>query len=155
MNFLFVVLFLVLGIVCILLEIFVIPGLTIFGIAGFLLLTGSTIYSYLQLGSMYGSLSLLISLGSIFILMRIALKSKSIKNLVNATSENKEDGYSSTDKKYLTLMDKEGISITDLRPSGKVMIENEVYDVVTDGNYLPKETQIKVSKIEGFRIHPV
>ena len=84
--------------------------------------------------------------------MRIALKSKSIKNLVNATNENKEDGYSSTDKKYLTLRDKEGISITDLRPSGKVMIENEVYDVVTDGNYLPKETQIKVSKIEGFRI---
>ncbi len=42
-----------------------------------------------------------------------------------------------------------GTAATFLRPSGKVEINDEVFDVVTDGEYLEKGARIVVSKIRG------
>ena len=45
-----------------------------------------------------------------------------------------------------------GIAVTLLRPSGKAKIDGEVYDVVTQGDFVPKGTRIRVLKIRGTKI---
>jgi membrane-bound serine protease (ClpP class) len=45
-----------------------------------------------------------------------------------------------------------GTAITLLRPSGKAKIGGEVYDVVTQGDFVPKGSGIRVLKIRGAKI---
>jgi len=47
---------------------------------------------------------------------------------------------------------KTGIAMTSLRPSGKVKINGEVFDVVTEGEFMDKGTPVKVMEINGNRI---
>jgi membrane-bound serine protease (ClpP class) len=45
-----------------------------------------------------------------------------------------------------------GTAVTLLRPSGKAKIDGEVYDVVSQGDFVPKGSRIRVLKIKGTRI---
>ncbi len=45
-----------------------------------------------------------------------------------------------------------GTALTLLRPSGKANIDGEVYDVVTQGDFVPKESKIRVVNIKGTKI---
>ncbi len=45
-----------------------------------------------------------------------------------------------------------GTAVTLLRPSGKAKIDGEVYDVVTQGDFVPQGSMIRVLKITGTRI---
>jgi len=45
-----------------------------------------------------------------------------------------------------------GTAITLLRPSGKATIDGELYDVVTQGDFVPKGSRIRVATIKGTRI---
>lgn len=49
-------------------------------------------------------------------------------------------------------MHKEGIVLTELRPSGSVKIDDDVLDVISEGSYISKGEKIRVVKIEGMRI---
>jgi len=46
----------------------------------------------------------------------------------------------------------EGVAITDLRPSGIAMIAKERLDVVTDGQYLAKDSSLMVVAVTGNQI---
>jgi membrane-bound serine protease (ClpP class) len=39
-----------------------------------------------------------------------------------------------------------------LRPSGTVLIEGNRFDVITDGEFVSKDSEIEVVKVEGNRI---
>ena len=59
-----------------------------------------------------------------------------------------EKGYLSTsDLEY--LIGKEGIAVTDLRPAGKCNIEGIEFDVRSEGRYIAKGSQIRISRIQG------
>jgi len=48
-----------------------------------------------------------------------------------------------------------GTAITQLRPSGKADIDGERYDVVTQGDFVPKGSKIRVATIKGTKIKVV
>jgi membrane-bound ClpP family serine protease len=50
------------------------------------------------------------------------------------------------------LIDKEGKALTTLRPAGKADFNGMTVDVVTEGDFIPKETAIRVIKVEGSRV---
>mgnify|MGYP000146295023 FL=1 len=66
------------------------------------------------------------------------------------TSSSEEGYVSSID--YSSYLHKEGIVLTELRPSGSVKIDDDVLDVVSEGSYIGKGEKIRVVKIEGMRI---
>ncbi len=45
-----------------------------------------------------------------------------------------------------------GVAVTFLRPSGKVEIRGELFDAVTQGEFIEKGTRIRVARIEGNRM---
>ncbi|GAB2573260.1 NfeD family protein [Gracilibacillus alcaliphilus] len=63
-----------------------------------------------------------------------------------------EAGYSSLNQSYRELVGKTGKTITDMRPSGTVLIEDIEYSAVTQGKWITKDTDITVVQVDGTRI---
>jgi membrane-bound serine protease (ClpP class) len=47
------------------------------------------------------------------------------------------------------MIGKRGVAYTVLRPSGKIMIDNVLYDAYTRGEYIEKDTTVVVVSDEG------
>ena len=64
------------------------------------------------------------------------------------------DGYVGVDMSGRQVIGKTGNTLTDLRPSGKVMIEGEIYDAVSLlGGYIAKNTPIVVRKYQSGQVY--
>ncbi|MEM6735315.1 MAG: NfeD family protein [Bacteroidota bacterium] len=152
-----------LGVILIAVEVFVIPGFGVAGILGITLTIGSLIlvmvnndnfdFSFVPFSAiltavivvvtaMAGSVVLFIVAGASF------ATTKAFSRLTLTDTMPKDDGYTST---YYSdeLIGKEGIAQTILRPSGKIMIEDELYDAYTRGDYLNKGDKVIVTSAEG------
>ncbi len=61
-------------------------------------------------------------------------------------------GYVSADLEKKSLVGKRGITLCMLRPAGKVKIEDARIDAVSDGEFIPKDSEVEVVKVEGNRV---
>ena len=68
------------------------------------------------------------------------------------TKLSKEDGVTSQSLDHNDYLGSQGVAVTDLRPSGVATIEDERLDVVTQGEYIEKQTQIIVIAVRGNQI---
>ena len=66
--------------------------------------------------------------------------------------QSRDDGYVGTDRKVETLVGKQGICLTVLRPSGKVEIEGEMYDANALEGYIEKNKTIEVVRHSSSQI---
>ena len=62
-----------------------------------------------------------------------------------------KEGYVAKESE-VTLIGQDLIAFTDLRPSGTATLNNEKYDVVTEGEFIEKGTTVRVINVEGMRI---
>jgi len=61
-----------------------------------------------------------------------------------------QEGYiAGLNAKELPAIGEKGIAFSTLRPAGKIMIKNTIYDAVTDGSYIEKGEAIVVDKLDG------
>lgn len=102
------------------------------------------------------SISLLVALVATIVVSIILVKifGKKLhvfKKIILFDSTNSESGYVSN-KNRDDLIGKQGIALTTLRPSGTAIINDERLDVVTQGNYIERNTRVEVIKTEGSRI---
>ncbi|MCO4850092.1 NfeD family protein [Bacillus vallismortis] len=140
------------GVILILLEIFL-PG----GIIGLLGLGAIVASLFLAAGSFtVMAISLLIasavSITAFILLTRVLGKRmKFFKKFVLNDSTNTESGYVSNQTRT-DLIGKVGITYTQLRPAGTVIIDDERLDVVSEGSFTEKDKKVKVVKVEGSRI---
>ncbi len=157
-----IVLFFV-GLLLIILEVFVIPGFGVAGIAGITLSVASLVlvmlnndvfdFSFVNSSRLATALfTTLVAFGGAVVLMFIGgvrLTSTNMFKRVALQGEmTKELGYTSNFKKE-TYTGKKGVAYTILRPSGKVMIDGELYDAYTRGEYIEKDTAVEVISDEG------
>lgn len=147
-------------------EIFVLPGFGIAGISGLVLIFGSLVlimldndwfdFSRIASDALRNSL-IAVGLGMTGALVTIIVggarfvQSKRFKKMTLQHTLEKEDGYTSNFNR-LAMIGKTGTAYTVLRPSGKVMIENVIYDAFTRGDYIEKNTPIIVIDQEGTSI---
>ncbi|NBC83471.1 MAG: nodulation protein NfeD [Bacteroidetes bacterium] len=155
------------GIVLLVVEIFVIPGFGVAGIAGvFFMIAGLTmamidnIVFELDLGLAINMLirSLLIVVGSLFtsILLAIVFSKQAFRfsglNMVLNSTQEKEEGYTTSDNTYKQLLGKTGVAYTVLRPSGKVEIEDDIYYATAEIGYIDKGDKVKVTRYSTSQI---
>ena len=144
------------GVLAIILEVFV-PTVGIIAIAGLASIIASIVIAYQRLGSLIGSIYLVVVLvlvpAIIILCFRFFPRSPVGRWLINQDRQEPEKGYSSfTAEKYLDLNGKEGTSLTILRPAGMVRIDGQKYSAVTGGEFIEKDKPIKVVKVEGSRV---
>jgi membrane-bound serine protease (ClpP class) len=158
------ILLVVVGVVLILLELFVIPGVGIAGIAGAICLLVGLVFSFVggNVGSAAGSTDLLIAffavLGSFAVafaagavLMRRLPSSPYFKRFVNdATSGSDVAPAPIVLGPPLPSEGAVGTAITDLRPSGRAAIGDGVFDVRTGGAWIERGAQLRVVGRDGL-----
>ena len=67
--------------------------------------------------------------------------------LALVSTQQRSEGFLSSDIQLDNMLGKEGTAATILRPAGKVFIENDIYDAsVIDGGYIEKGDKILVVK---------
>ena len=139
------------GLLLIYLEFFV-PGGILAVLGGILMILGLVLFIlegphiWWIIAYLFGLILLLIFVVR-FALWRIRFS----KNKDTLYAGRDQEGYvaSSYDKE---LIGKEGTAITDLKPSGHVLLEDQPYQAVSEAGYITKGTKIKVMGGEGARL---
>ncbi|WP_420812912.1 NfeD family protein [Peribacillus acanthi] len=140
------------GIVLIVLELFL-PG-AIWGVLGVTAVLGSL---FLASGNIvHMAISILIAIVvslmvSIIMVKVFGKKMKFLRRIILTDATKTEQGYVSNQNR-LDLIGREGLALTDLRPSGTVLFDEERVDVVTEGSFIKKGSKVKVLKTEGARV---
>ena len=68
------------------------------------------------------------------------------------TELNTEQGYIAQDMSMVTLIGKEGVALSFMRPVGKVEIENDIYDATAAEGLIEKDELISVVKFENAQL---
>jgi len=144
------------GILLVILEILIIPGFGIAGITGGGLILWSIFYMLLgeypsaqDYSDAYFGLSIA-TIGAIaagILLFKIITESKYYSQVIEFKPQRKQDGYSIS-KGFEKFVGKSGISTTDLRPSGKINIDNQIFQAISTGDYINKNSKIIVLRID-------
>ena len=167
-----VVLF-VLGLGCLGLEIFVIPGFGVFGVSGILLVLCSLVmaghswtYDFVtnieeltwQTGQIMLAFAIVFAIGlaiTKFLPSLPGFDSMVLGPPGLAIDEPRLRGGNSSGtvgSGQLVTVGEKGIALTILRPAGKARIENRLFDVVSEGPFISADANLEVVSVSGNRI---
>jgi membrane-bound serine protease (ClpP class) len=163
----------IVGVILIMVEIFAIPGFGVAGVAGIIaMITGLTLslvdnvvfeepeFTGEGLGVLMRALSLVlvsVLLGLIFSLWsaRKLLTTSAFSNLSLKSEQRIEEGFVGVETAQRSLVGMTGIAHTVLRPSGKVMIGDKLYDAKSEYGLIEKGQPVKVIRYETGQIYVV
>lgn len=151
-NWLYIGLF-ILGVILLLIEIFLIPGFGLTGISGIILIFVSIFFTLgggtraLYSIGIVAAILLILFIILLFLFPKLPIWSKlGLKERLET-----EKGYTAYTK-LEELIGKEGVVLTTLRPSGTIEIDGKRYDAISLGEFIEKNSKVKVIKIEGGKI---
>lgn len=146
-----VVLLLVAGLLFLGAELFIIPGFGLVGVVGIVLLIGGGVAAWTVLGALGGSLAILVTVVLAVGLAVKAFRSKALRRrLVLDTQLAQGGGTESRD--LANLVGAVGTAKSDLRPAGIALVGDQRIDVVSEGGFLERGTNIKVVAVDGPRV---
>lgn len=156
------------GIILIAIEIFVIPGFGVAGITGIALAVlgltlslvgnsgfefqGVSVVQLLEALTVVIIASFISIIGSFYITSRLFGRKTIFGDLALVSEQKAELGYVSADAHYVSMVGKNGIAYSILRPAGKVIIEDDVYDAVAQTGYIEKDVPVVVIKYENSQL---
>ncbi len=153
----------IVGIILLAVEIFVLPGFGVFGILGITcILGGLTLgmlpneafdFTFVSSGKLFAALltvilAVIVATVLIFTLTPKINQWESFSRISLADTQQRSEGYTSSFYDN-SLLNKEGTAYTRLMPSGKILIEDEVYDAYSRGEFIDRGEKIKVISTEG------
>lgn len=150
LNIIVVAAIILLGILFMLIEIFLLPGITIAGVAGILFLVGGVFYSYSTLGLIAGHITLFASVVLLTVAIIFLVKSKALRKISLET--NIDESVDNSNLSKIAPGDS-GIALSRLNPIGKVMINDlEVEGKSYYGEFIEEGSEIEVVKVETYNI---
>ncbi|HRG80853.1 MAG TPA: NfeD family protein, partial [Cyclobacteriaceae bacterium] len=154
------------GVILIIAEVFIIPGFGVAGIAGISLTVVSLVLimlnndffnfefvplgdiivaSFATIGGLAGGILLLFFGGE-----KLS-QTKAFQRIALGDTQEVKDGYS-VNTFNANLLGQKGKAFTILRPSGKVIIDEQIYDAFTRGDFIEKGESIEVIGTEGVTL---
>ena len=140
---------LILGILLLLLEIIFVPGTTVVGIGGLILLAIGIYLAYTSVSTMAGHISLASSVAVVFLALVVLLKGETWKRV--ALDDKLEGKGVESVEEVVSLGDK-GKTISRLNPVGKAVFDDKIVEVSTSGDFVNEDVEVEVTKIEGNKI---
>jgi membrane-bound serine protease (ClpP class) len=154
------------GIALIAVEIFIVPGFGVPGVVGITLTLSALVlmminndnfdFTFVNIDEIIQAIATTLAglIGSIILMFFGGVRlteSSYFKRIALQDVQDSKDGYTSNFK-LESFVGKTGFAYTVLRPSGKVMIEKELYDAYTRGNYIANGTKIIVVEDSGMSL---
>ena len=148
MDIVIIIALIVAGLLLFMAEVFLIPGLSLAGIASAGCLIYVNYYAFAQLGATGGLVTLIISLCSYIIMLIWFLRSKAIDKL--ALKKNIDSTVGTPAEKEVKIGDT-GVAITRLALIGNAEINGKIIEVKSADGFLNEHTPIVVERImEGI-----
>jgi len=154
------------GVLLLIAEIFVIPGFGVAGIAGITLTVTSLIlimlnndffnFEFVPLGDIVvASIAALGGItGGMLLLFFGGAKltnTKAFQRMALMDTQQSSQGFS-VNSNASSMIGKKGVAFTILRPSGKVMIDDQIYDAFTRGEFVERNEEVEVVSTEGVTL---
>ena len=149
MDILAIVLLIFLGIVLLLIEFTVIPGITIAGIGGFLMLAASVYIAFVDLGNFAGFITLAVVLIISPIMIYYFFKSRAGKKMI---LDSEIDGVIENFNPENLKVGDIGKTIGRLAPIGKIKINGEIVEAQSNGSFIDHQTNVRILKIQQNKI---
>jgi len=161
-----IIIFLV-GVILIAVEIFAIPGFGVAGISGITLVVVGLALSMVgnmnfemtsfPLGELLNALFIVIIATFVSLVLSIYFSRKlftttAFGELALASTQEKNEGFTSAINSYQIMLGKEGIAKTILRPAGKVQIDDEIYDATAEAGFIEKGENIRVTRYHNTQL---
>ncbi|MDR0536902.1 MAG: nodulation protein NfeD [Tannerellaceae bacterium] len=152
------------GILLTLVEIFIIPGFGLPGMAGIIFIIAGLTLSLINNTSFdfgevslsdYGRATMTVVAGICLSVISIIWLSSRIgsRGLLRNAALNSDLGDSVSVPVYQDMAGSEGITATVHRPSGKVIINGEIFDSISNAGFIEKGTTVKVVRAENAQIY--
>src|SRR5688572_1709920 len=149
------------GLILIAVEMFVLPGFGIAGIAGMLAVLGSIYLSLVthlsseadmsQAAAILSAALLVVIIAGWALLREIPRSGRFTRSgVLHGSNLDRTAGYISNPIRE-ELVGKKGVALTDLRPSGAGQFGDERLDVVSDNIWISAGTPIRIVRSEGYR----
>ena len=149
MNTLSVVILIVVGVALFVVELFLIPGFGMAGVAGFLSMAAGVVCSYVYLGATAGHLALsgsvLLCAFAVYMFVRCrALDKMALRENINSKVDLMRDTN-------IEVGDT-GVAVSRLAPMGKVRVGQAEVEAKSSDDFIDQGTQVQVQAIEGNKI---
>ncbi len=151
------------GVALIVLEVFVIPGFGVTGALGIAFTIGSLIlvmldndffdFSFVDTEKIFIAVSTTLAglLGAVIVMFFGGVRmtqTSFFKRVALEDVQDRDEGFTANFKTE-SFLGRKGTAFTVLRPSGKIMIDDNVYDAFTRGDFIEKGKEIEVVNEEG------
>ena len=164
-------LLLTVGLVLLGVEIFVLPGFGVAGVAGAIAVGAAVVMALVELNlpldvamdlgyvqdaiqqaAVRIAILLVLGIGLTVMMARYLPTSRFGRHIILAGATTIEDGYVSQSEKAEDLVGKTGVATGDLRPAGIAEIDGKRIDVVSQGDYIKRGTEIRITNVDGNRV---
>src|SRR5690606_35139033 len=149
------------GLALLAIEIFILPGVTVAGLAGVVALVAGRVRAVDGAGAMVATfvrcggrvaMAILVALAAGFLLLRLLPRLPCGRELVLTTEVPADQVYVSPPRGDQSWLGRSGIASSPLRPAGIAHIDGVRVDVVSDGAFIEAGAAIDVIRVDGNRI---
>lgn len=160
------ILIFILGLALLMIEIFAIPGFGFFGISGIILMVASLVLSmvfnigfdfhFTPKGSLLSNFLIVLTSLIVGFFLSLWLSKKLFTTTtrygslaLNTTLDDKEGFVSSDALELQKLVGEQAITRTFMRPAGKIEINGELFDAVSEVGVIEKDTPVVITRYEN------
>lgn len=144
-----IIILIVVGLFLLVAEFLIIPGVTVAGIGGFILIILGIYSAYSQHGTVTGHITLLCTAVASIATIALSLRAKTWRWVM---LKNSIDSKATDDYDQVVKLGDEGVTISRLAPMGKAKINNIVVEVTALGELIDPQSTIEVVRVEGSKI---
>ncbi|MBY7143366.1 nodulation protein NfeD [Virgibacillus sp. NKC19-3] len=101
---------------------------------------------------LYAVIGVLLGGGASFFFLKVFKRREMWTKITLKDQLTKEAGYNSMNMEYEALVNEEGITLNDLRPTGTIRINEKDYSAVSNGQWVSKGTPVRVVQVDGTKI---
>lgn len=143
-----IVFLMLVAIVLILLEIFLLPGITVAGVGGFLFAAAGVIYAY-SVGEMAGHITLIVSVIAFAATFVWLLRARSFSRVALNTDV---DSKLTSSRDLGIVPGDEGVTLSRLVPIGKARIKGITVEAKSMDELIDENTPVEVLRVDGYNI---
>lgn len=149
MTLTLIILFILVGFLLVWLELFVVPGITVAGIGGLVLVLGGLFFAYTHCGHATGHIVLLSTLVALVVMLGISFSGKTWKKTaLETTVEGVVDGIDSS----LIKIGDHGKTISRLAPMGKILVNGQIIEAKYKLGFIDENEDVVITAIYSTNV---
>ncbi len=151
MSMTLIIFLILLGIILFLIEFLLVPGITVAGIGGAILMIGGVIMAYHFHGTAAGNYTLIGTAVVSFITIYFVLKTKTWNRIMLKT--NIDGKVNVVEKKDPNVKVGDiGETVTRLNPMGRVLVNGENFEGKSEDSFIDQQSKVEVTKVLSNKI---